>query len=86
MIFLSSYQLPLSSALFLSLSPSLLLFVTLSLLHGDSDTAEMLHLNDILDESHTNQTASIAEKFYFPHTNTSQRHIGRLQPLTNCTH
>ena len=54
MIFLSSYQLPLlSSPLSLSLSLSLVLSLTLSLLHGDSDTAEMLHLNDILDESHT---------------------------------
>lgn len=64
MIFLSSYQLSLLS--FPSPYPSLLLLVTLSLLHGDSDTAEMLHLNDILDESHTNQTVSTAVKFFSP--------------------
>lgn len=45
MIFLSSDQPPLLSAP--SLPPSLVLFLALSLLHGDSDTAEMLHLNDI---------------------------------------
>lgn len=59
MIFLSSYQLPLLSALLLlALSPSPVLFLALSLLHGDSDTAEMLHLNDIPDESHTDRPLS----------------------------
>lgn len=71
---------------FPSLSPSLLLLVTLSLLHGDSDTAEMLHLNDILDESHTNQTVSTLENFFFsPAQTPSQRHTGRLSPLTDHT-
>ncbi len=71
MIFLSSHQLPLLSSLFLALSlslslpPSLVHFLTLSLLHGDSDTAEMLHLNEISDESHTSRTLSISEKFIF---------------------
>lgn len=76
MIFLSSYQLPLLSALLLlALSPSPVLFLTLSLLHGDSDTAEMLHLNDIPDESHADRPLSDFQCFilfiyFFTHTST----------------
>lgn len=60
MIFLSWYQPPLSCALlpFLPLPPAL------SLLHGDSDTAEMLQLSDRLDESHSDWTPSITEKCF----------------------
>lgn len=61
-IFLSSRQLPLLSPRPPFASPSLLLLVTLSLLHGDSDTAETLHLHDISDESHSSQTPSTSEK------------------------
>lgn len=57
------FPLPLSASL-PPHSPSPL-SLSLSLLHGDSDTAEILHLSHTLDESYASQTPSISQKFLF---------------------